>query len=159
MLAWCRGLFTAYDWQKAGGADDLWRRADFGNYCYSLAGTKAVILGYGNIGRTTGKKLKALGAPQSGSTNTNAVITGSVAYDKAKMKKAVASKAWRQYYLAYPASYGYVMSAAKDANNIDCTVREAANVTFTFNGIDVEYKVYYIHNGSDYGTTTITWTM
>ena len=107
----------------------------------------------------TADKLKALNAPTTGSTNTNAVITGSAAYDKTKMKKAVATKAWRQYYLAYPASYGYVMSAAKDANNIDCTVREAANVTMTFNGIDVEYKVYYIHNGSDYGTTTITWNM
>lgn len=107
----------------------------------------------------TADKLKALGAPQSGSTNTSATITGSVAYDKTKMKKAVAKGAWRQYYLAYPKDYNYVMSAAKDANNIDCTVREAADVTMTFNGVDVIYKVYYIHNGSDYGTTTITWTM
>lgn len=61
MLAWCRGLFIAYDWQKAGGENNLWRRADFGDYCFSLAGTKAVILGYGNIGRTTGTKLNALG--------------------------------------------------------------------------------------------------
>lgn len=107
----------------------------------------------------TADKLKTLGAPQSGSTNTSATITGSVAYDKTKMKKAVAKGAWRQYYLAYPKDYNYVMSAAKDANNIDCTVREADDVTFTFNGVDVIYKVYYIHNGSDYGTTTITWTM
>ena len=71
MLAWCRGLFTAYDWQKAGGADNLWRRADFGNYCHSLAGTKAVILGYGNIGRTTGKKLKALGVSVTGIRRRN----------------------------------------------------------------------------------------
>ena len=71
MLAWCRGLFTAYDWQKAGGPDNLWRRADFGNYCSSLAGTKAVILGYGNIGRTTGKKLKALGVSVTGIRRRN----------------------------------------------------------------------------------------
>ena len=71
MLAWCRGLFTAYDWQKEGGQDNLWRRADFGNYCYSLAGTKAVILGYGNIGRTTGKKLKALGVSVTGIRRRN----------------------------------------------------------------------------------------
>ena len=112
-----------------------------------------------NHAKVTADKLKALGAPQSGSTNTSATITGSVAYDKTKMKKAVAKGAWRQYYLAYPKDYNYVMSAAKDANNIDCTVREADDVTFTFNGVDVIYKVYYIHNGSDYGTTTITWTM
>jgi len=107
----------------------------------------------------TASKLQALGAPQSGSTNTNATITGSTAYNKTKMTKAVAKKAWRQYYIAYPKTYGYTMSKAKDANNIDCTVREAADVTMTFNGVDVVYKVYYIHNGSDYGTTTITWTM
>ena len=71
MLAWCRGLFTAYDWQKKGGSDNLWRRADFGNYCYSLAGTKAVILGYGNIGRTTGKKLKAFGVSVTGIRRRN----------------------------------------------------------------------------------------
>ena len=61
MLAWCRGLMAAYGWQKEGGDANLWRRADFGNCCYSLAGTKAVILGYGKIGRPTGAKLKALG--------------------------------------------------------------------------------------------------
>ena len=71
MLAWCRGLFTAYDWQKKGGSDNLWRRADFGNYCYSLAGTKAVILGYGNIGRATGKKLKSLGVSVTGIRRRN----------------------------------------------------------------------------------------
>ena len=107
----------------------------------------------------TADKLKALGAPQSGSTNTSATITGETAYKKTKMTKAIASGAWRQYYIAYPKDYGYNMSAAKDSNNIDCTVRDAADVTFTFNGVDVVYKVQYIHNGSDYGTKTITWTM
>lgn len=107
----------------------------------------------------TADKLKALGAPQSGSTNTSAVITGKTAYDKTKMTKAIASGAWRQYYIAYPKAYGYNMTGAKDSNNIDCTVRDAADVTFTFNGVDVVYKVQYIHNGSDYGTKTITWTM
>ena len=107
----------------------------------------------------TADKLKALGAPQSGSTNTSATITGETAYKKTKMTKAVANGAWRQYYIAYPKEYGYSMSAAKDSNNIDCTVRDAADVTFTFNGVDVVYKVQYIHNGSDYGTKTITWSM
>lgn len=71
MLAWCRGLFTAYDWQKTGGRENLWRRADFGEYCYSMAGTKAVILGYGNIGRVTGAKLKALGVSVKGIRRRN----------------------------------------------------------------------------------------
>ena len=107
----------------------------------------------------TADKLKALGAPTTGSTKTSKEIVGADAYNKTKLTKAVATKAWRQYYIAYPKAYGYNMSAAKDANNIDCTVRDAADVTFTFNGVDVVYKVQYIHNGSDYGTKTITWSM
>ena len=71
MLAWCRGLLVAYGWQKAGGRDNLWRRADFGNFCTSLAGTKAVILGYGNIGRATGTKLKALDVSVKGIRRRN----------------------------------------------------------------------------------------
>ena len=66
MLAWCRGLYAAYGWQKDGGAPNLWRRSDFGNCCFTLAGTKAVILGYGKIGRATGAKLEALGVSVKG---------------------------------------------------------------------------------------------
>ena len=66
MLAWCRGLFAAYGWQKEGGERNLWRRADFGKCCFSLAGTKAVILGYGKIGRATGEKLESLGVSVKG---------------------------------------------------------------------------------------------
>ena len=71
MLAWCRGLMIAYDWQKEGGDSNLWRRADFGKYCFSLSGTKAVILGYGKIGRATGVKLKALGVSVKGIRRRN----------------------------------------------------------------------------------------
>ena len=71
MLAWCRGLFVAYGWQRDGGESNLWRRADFGNCCYSLAGTKAVVLGYGKIGRATGAKLKALGVSVKGIRRRN----------------------------------------------------------------------------------------
>lgn len=71
MLAWCRGLMVAYGWQKEGGESNLWRRADFGNCCFSLAGTKAVILGYGKIGCATGDKLKALGVSVKGIRRRN----------------------------------------------------------------------------------------
>lgn len=66
MLAWCRGLFAAYGWQRDGGESNLWRRTDFGSRCFTLAGTKAVILGYGKIGRATGAKLEALGVSVKG---------------------------------------------------------------------------------------------
>lgn len=55
------------------------------------------------------------------------------------------------------------MTNAKDSNNIDCTVRKAADVTLTFGKgektADVVYSVYYIHNAADYGTLKINWTM
>jgi len=51
------------------------------------------------------------------------------------------------------------MSGAKDGNGIDCTVRQAENVTITYNGVDVTYNVFYIHNAADYGTLKITWTL
>ena len=86
-----------------------------------------------------------------------ASVTGADAYNKTQTKTATATKAWRQYYYAFPASYNWVMKNAKDGNNIDCTVRKAADVTLTFNGVDVVYNVYYINNGSDYGTKTISW--
>ena len=71
MLAWCRGLYPAYDWQRSGNASDLWRRAALGERCFTLAGTKAVILGYGRIGRTVGKKLEALGVEVKGIRRRN----------------------------------------------------------------------------------------
>lgn len=81
------------------------------------------------------------------------------AYDKKKCTAAAAPKAWRQYFLAYPKSYSYDMSAAKDSNGIDCTVKQAADVTLNINGTDVVYAVYYINNAADYGTLGITWTL
>ena len=36
------------------------------------------------------------------------------AYNKTQTKTATASKAWRQYYYAFPASYNWVMKNAKD---------------------------------------------
>lgn len=81
------------------------------------------------------------------------------AYNKTKTTTATASKAWRQYFYAVPADYKWTMSGAKDGNNIDCTVLKAADVTMTFNGVDVVYNVYYINNAADYGTLKITWSI
>ncbi len=72
MLAWCRGLYQAYEWQKSGAAADLWRRVDLGECCYTLAGTRAVILGYGRIGHALGAKLEALGVAVKGIRRRNA---------------------------------------------------------------------------------------
>lgn len=66
MLAWCRGLYPAYDWQRSGDDGNLWRRTELGERCFSLAGTKAVILGYGRIGGAVGKRLEAMGVSVTG---------------------------------------------------------------------------------------------
>ena len=93
------------------------------------------------------------------STSTNTANTGSTAYSKTKCTAAVASKAWRQYFLAYPKAWSFDMSGAKDSNGIDCTVNGPVEVTITHNGNDVVYNVYYINNAADYGTLGITWTL
>lgn len=90
-------------------------------------------------------------------------ITGESAYNATKKTTDTATKAWRQYFLAVPADYGWEMSGAKDGNNIDCTVRQAADVTMSFgsgdSAVDVIYNVFYINNAADYGTLKITWNL
>ena len=84
MLAWCRGVYSAYDWQRSGRTADLWRRVDLGERCFSLAGTKAVILGYGRIGHAIGAKLEALGVSFEGFSRRNV----------AELPRAVADADW-----------------------------------------------------------------
>ena len=61
MLAWARGFFRK-------GPDD-WPRTWLSDKCFTLAGTKAVIVGYGNVGRAIGEKLSALGVEVRGLTH------------------------------------------------------------------------------------------
>ena len=72
MLAWCRGLYQAYDWQRNGDAADLWRRVALGERCFTLAGTRAVILGCGRIGHAIKMKLEAFGVEVKGIRRRNA---------------------------------------------------------------------------------------
>ena len=58
LFAHARGLYRAYDWQRAGV---LWPRSELSPFCSLVAGTKAVILGYGKVGHAIGAKLEALG--------------------------------------------------------------------------------------------------
>lgn len=81
MLAWCRGLYPAYRWQRSGDSADLWRRSDLGDLCFPLAGSKAVILGFGRIGRTIGSKLDALGVRVYGIRRSNVGELASEAAD------------------------------------------------------------------------------
>ena len=68
LFAHARGLYRAYDYQKSG---ELWPRGAMSPFCSLVAGTKAVILGYGKIGHAIGAKLEALGASVTGIRRAN----------------------------------------------------------------------------------------
>lgn len=116
-----------------------------------------------NPATITAAELTALTAPTTSTVGAVAKITGETAYNETKNKTATAGKAWRQYFLAFPKDYGWTMSGAKDANNIDCTVRQAADVTVSYgsedSAVDVVYSVFYINNAADYGTLKISWNL
>ena len=105
----------------------------------------------------------ALSAPAASTLGAVNKIVNADAYDAKKNLTATASKSWRQYFLVIPSDYGWTMSGAKDSNNIDCTVRQAEDITITYgtddNTADVVYNVFYINNAADYGTLKISWTM
>ena len=62
VLAWARGFFAVER------QDDPWPRTWLGERCLSVAGTKADVVGYGNIGRAIGAKLESLGVEVTGVT-------------------------------------------------------------------------------------------
>ena len=65
VLAWARGFFRP---ELKKGA---WPRTALSDKCYDVAGTKAVIVGYGNVGRAIGAKLSALGVEVEGFSRKN----------------------------------------------------------------------------------------
>ena len=72
MLAWAHGFFrpeiAAAD---AGPWRRTWPRTAIDAGCSLVAGTRAVVLGYGRIGRAIGEKLEGLGVKVSGFTRKN----------------------------------------------------------------------------------------
>jgi phosphoglycerate dehydrogenase-like enzyme len=68
VFAYARGLFAAKKFQDE---NVLWPRAEMSPFCNRVAGTNAVILGYGKIGKATGEKLGALGVNVTGVTRKN----------------------------------------------------------------------------------------
>lgn len=62
LLAWAHGFFAVRQ------APVGWPRTWLSDKCYTLAGTRAVIAGYGRIGRAIGARLAALGVEVFGIT-------------------------------------------------------------------------------------------
>jgi hypothetical protein len=100
-----------------------------------------------------------IGTTKHSSTNTNAVITGSTAYDKTKMTKAIAGRSWRQYFVAYPETYSFDMSGVTDSNGLPLTPASTTIDVKLNDNVTVKYKVEYIHNATPYGTRVISWTL
>ena len=65
MLCWAKGFFAI---REAPRSCCNWPRTWLSGRCTDVAGTKAVIVGYGNVGRAIGAKLAALGVDVYGLT-------------------------------------------------------------------------------------------
>jgi len=76
VLAWAHGFFRpelrAADADGAPPWREAWPRAAIGGACSLVAGTRAVVAGYGRIGRAIGAKLEALGVEVKGISRGNA---------------------------------------------------------------------------------------
>lgn len=66
MLSWCHGFFERRRYPELS-----WPRTELGGRCRQLAGTKAAVVGYGNVGRAIGEKLKSLGVAVEGFRRAN----------------------------------------------------------------------------------------
>lgn len=64
-LGWARGFF------REAPASGIWPRTWLGDKCRTVAGTKAVIAGYGKIGKAIGAKLAGLGVDVKGFSRAN----------------------------------------------------------------------------------------
>lgn len=97
VLAWARGFFRPELREKE------WPRTELGDKCYAVAGTKAVVAGYGRVGRAIGAKLEALGVSVTGITRHGVFVGGKKI--PRPMMSAILSKAdW--LVLALPSTTG-----------------------------------------------------
>lgn len=102
MLAWCRGFFRL---QEKGIADDPWPRSWLSDKCSVVKGTKAVIFGYGNVGRAIGAKLEVLGVNVTGVTR-HGVFCGGKSKSAGAMSLSAFLKAADWVILALPSTTG-----------------------------------------------------
>ena len=68
VLAWARGFFAV---RNAPAPCGKWPRNWLSDKCFDVAGTKAVVVGYGHVGRAIGAKLESLGVEVEGFSRSN----------------------------------------------------------------------------------------
>ena len=97
ILAWARGFF------RPELRENEWPRTELGDKCYTVAGTKAVVAGYGRVGQAVGAKLEALGVSVIGVTR-HGVFAGGRKIAKPRMSAILADADW--FVLALPSTTG-----------------------------------------------------
>lgn len=99
VLAWSRGFFAVER------HDGEWPRTWLSDKCSSVAGTKAVVVGYGHVGRAIGDKLESLGVEVVGVTR-HGVFAGSRRIGKAVGRNARQFSSADWCILALPSTTG-----------------------------------------------------
>lgn len=89
LLAWCRGFFVSRHYPEGSAVVP---RTWLSDKCRSLAGTKAVIVGYGRIGHAISDKLEKLGCKTIGFRRKNIL----------RLKSSVSDADW--FIMALPAT-------------------------------------------------------
>ena len=97
VLAWSRGFFRPELREKA------WPRSELGSACSELAGTKAVLAGYGRVGRAIGAKLESLGVSVAGITR-HGVFAGNGRLPPRSLPRLLAEADW--FVMALPSTTG-----------------------------------------------------
>ena len=97
VLAWSRGFFRPELRTKP------WPRNELGGVCTEVAGTRAVIAGYGRVGRAIGAKLEALGVSVVGITR-HGVFTGGRRLVRPQMARLLGAADW--FVMALPSTTG-----------------------------------------------------
>lgn len=97
VLAWARGFF------RPELREMEWPRTELSDKCYTVAGTKAVVAGYGRVGRAIGAKLEALGVSVTGITR-HGVFIGERKLARPQIPAILKSADW--FVLALPSTTG-----------------------------------------------------
>ena len=97
VLAWARGFFRPELRAKA------WPRTELSGVCTEVAGTRAVIAGYGKVGRAIGAKLEALEVSVAGITR-HGVFAGGRRLARPRLDRLMAAADW--FVLALPSTTG-----------------------------------------------------
>lgn len=103
VLSWARGFFAL---RNAPENVSHWPRTWLSDKCSLVSGTRAVIAGFGNIGRSIGEKLSALGVSVTGITRHGCFrgVKRKVPISEEELKGDIANADW--FIMALPSDTG-----------------------------------------------------